>query len=485
MSKTVFRFPENFLFGTATSAPQIEGAAYEDGRGASIWDKFAQRPGAIKDGTTPAVTCDFYHRYKEDIALASELGIRSFRFSFSWSRILPEGRGQVNQRGLDFYRRMLDELDRYGIVPNATLYHWDLPQALEDQGGWLNRDTVKWYGEYASLLFREFGDRIPMWATVNEPIATYVGYGEGIFAPGHSSEPMGRQADHHILLAHGEGVRRFREENIKDSQIGIVVDIWHHHPLRPDYPEDVKLAELNNEKTYRSFLNPIFKGAYTEPFLRWMEENHCMPQMQPEDMARISSPIDFFGLNCYNRVVDCADEKLLEAWKSESRSESCDRVDNADGAIGGNFQDDGREFYPRAVYDAVHILKEEYDVHLPIYITENGTPGTDEQISGDGCVHDRARIEYIEGFLRWIAKAMEEGADIRGYYVWSLMDNWEWNAGFTSRYGLTYVDFDTQKRTVKDSGRWYQDLIRRRTLELSDDMETVDDAEVEDGKGSR
>ena len=172
MSKTVFRFPENFLFGTATSAPQIEGAAYEDGRGASIWDKFAQRPGAIKDGTTPAVTCDFYHRYKEDIALASELGIRSFRFSFSWSRILPEGRGQVNQRGLDFYRRMLDELDRYGIVPNATLYHWDLPQALEDQGGWLNRDTVKWYGEYASLLFREFGDRIPMWATVNEPIAT-------------------------------------------------------------------------------------------------------------------------------------------------------------------------------------------------------------------------------------------------------------------------------------------------------------------------
>lgn len=454
MNKLEKIFPQDFIFGAASSAPQIEGAASEDGRGSSIWDVFARRKGAILDGTTPEVSCDFYHRYKEDIAIAGELGIDSLRFSFSWSRVLPEGQGTVNEKGMDFYARMLDELHKNGIMPNATIYHWDLPQALEEKGGWLNRDTVKWYGEYADLLFRRFGDRIPMWSTINEPIATYVGYADGIFAPGHRSEAMGRQANHHILLAHGEGVRAFRQENLRDSRIGIVVDIWKHHPLRKDNPEDTALAELNNEKTYRSYLNPLFKGRYTDGLLDYMEEHRCMPETEEGDMEKISVPIDYFGLNCYNRVIDCADPALLEKEQKEQKK-------------GGNFQDNENEYYPKAVYDAAKLLKEDYGVKIPVYITENGMKGNQETPDADGAVHDRDRIEYIKGFLYWIARAREEGCDIRGYYVWSLTDNWEWNSGCSSRYGLTRIDYETQKRTVKDSGRWYRDLIRKRRLGLT------------------
>lgn len=440
--------PAHFLFGAATSAAQIEGAALEDGRGPSIWDTFAKRPGMISDGSTPETACDFYHRYREDIALAKALGIQSFRFSFSWSRIFPDGYKNVNEKGLDFYKRVVDELHKNDILPNATLYHWDLPQALEDRGGWLNRDIVNWYGEYASFLFREFGDSIPLWATVNEPIATYVGYAQGIFAPGHSSEAEGRQANHHILLAHGEGVQRFRQEHMGDAKIGIVVDIWKHHPYRKDHPEDIAKAELENEKTYRSYLNPIFHGGYTDALLDYMEKNNCMPKIEVNDFEKIQQPLDFFGLNCYNRVVDCADEALFEKDKKENH-------------MGGNFQDNGAEFYPKAVYDAIHLLKEDYQLNIPIYITENGTPSYTDEPDENGCINDKARIQYLDGFLKWIQKAVEEGFDIRGYYVWSILDNWEWNGGYHSRYGLTYVDFESQKRILKESGKWYAERIRQ------------------------
>lgn len=441
------KYPKEFLFGVATSAAQIEGGACEDNRGLSIWDTFAAQQGKIGDNSTPNVSCDFYHRYKEDIALAKQMNINSFRFSFSWSRIFPEGVGKVNEKGLDFYKRVVDEIHKNDIKPNATIYHWDLPQVLEEKGGWLNRDIVDWYGEYASLLFREFGDSIPIWATINEPIATYVGYAQGIFAPGHCSEKEGRQVNHHILLAHGEGVRRFRQEAMKESKIGIVVDIWKHHPYRPDNCEDKAIAELENEKTYRSYLNPIFKGGYTKQLLKYMEENRCMPIILEDDFKRIHQPIDYFGLNCYNRVLDCAEKDLIESDKMAKK-------------MGGNFQDNGNEFYPKAVYDAIHLLKEDYDIKIPIYITENGTPSYEEHVESDGCIHDYDRINYIKGFLYWLRKAMDEGHDIRGYYVWSLLDNWEWNSGFQSRYGLTYVDFISQARTIKDSGKWYANMIK-------------------------
>lgn len=437
--------PKNFMFGVATSAAQVEGAALEDGKGLSIWDVFSRIPGAIADGSRPDTACDMYHTYKEDIQMMKKLGVDAYRFSFSWSRILPEGKGKINQKGLDYYKRLLEELHRQEIMPNATLYHWDLPYELEREGGWLNRDIVDWYGEYASLLFREFGKEIPMWSTINEPIATYVGYGLGGFAPGRRGEAFGRQANHHVLLAHGEGVKRFREENLKDSKIGIVVDIWHHHPLRPDNEADLKIAEMENEKAYRSYLNPIFKGCYTDALLSYMKENHCMPQMQDGDMKKISQKLDFFGMNCYNRVVDCADPGLI---RREEKTHT-----------GGNFMDNGSEFYPKAVYDAAHILKDDYQLDIPIYITENGTYNCSEEPAEDGRIHDTERIRYMEGFLEWISKAIEEGIDIRGYYAWSLLDNWEWSGGYTYRYGMIHNNFETQKRTWKDSAYWYKDMI--------------------------
>lgn len=452
-------FPDNFLFGTATSAAQVEGGAFEDGRGMSIWDAFARIPGAIGDASLPDRACDMYHTYPEDLKLARQLHTNSFRFSFSWSRIFPEGTGRVNQKGLDFYKRLVDEMHKNGLVPNATLYHWDLPYELERRGGWLNRDAATWYGEYASLLFREFKDSIPLWATVNEPIATYVGYALGGFAPGRKGEAFGRQANHHILMAHGEGVRRFREEGMGEDQIGIVVDIWHHHPFRPEKEEDRRLAELENEKAYRSYLNPIFRSCYTDALLAYMEETDSMPQMLPEDMKLISQPIDFFGLNCYNRVLDCAEPGLME--KAAGNGEGGKRSMN----LGGNYMDNGNEYYPKAVYDAVHILNDTYKIGIPIYITENGTFNCNETVQPDGRIHDEQRIQYIRGFLGWIHKAMEEGADIRGYYAWSLLDNWEWSAGYTYRFGLVHTDFETQERVLKDSALWYREMIAERGFE--------------------
>lgn len=452
--KTV-KFSEKFLFGVATSAAQIEGAAFEEGRGMSVWDTFARIPGMIGDGSVPDNTCDFYHLFREDIKRMKEMNLDTFRFSFSWSRIFPEGVGKVNQKGVDFYKRLLEELQKNDIIPNATLYHWDLPWELERKGGWLNRECVEWYGEYASFMFREFGNQIPLWVTFNEPIATYVGYGLGGFAPGRIGESYGRQANHHVLLAHGEGVKRFRQENLKNAQVGIVVDMWHHHPLRPDSELDLRAAELENEKSYGSYLNPIFKGEYHPILLEYMEKENCMPIMKEGDMERICVPLDFYGLNCYNRVVTCGEPRIMEQMK---------KIRN----LGGNFMDNGNEFYPKAVYDAIHILKEKYKVEIPIYITENGTYNCQEEIQSDGKIHDVQRIEYIKGFLYWIHKAMEEGADIRGYYAWSLLDNWEWSAGFDYRFGLIHVDYDTQERIWKDSGIWYSDLVKTHEFKVEE-----------------
>ncbi len=442
------QFPKQFLFGVAASACQFEGAALTDGKGASIWDALARRPGAIFDGSTPAVACDPYHRYREDVALMQALGVGSYRFSISWPRVLPEGRGQVNQQGLDYYKRLLDALDEAGIIPNVTLYHWDLPQALEERGGWCSRETAKWFGEYASLLFRTLGDRVRLWSTVNEPIATYVGYSGGPFAPARGDAATGRQANHHLLLAHGEAVRRFRAEGLQNSKIGIVVDIWHHHPLRPDHPADIALARLENEKSYRSYLDPIVRGRYSDALLQYLAQNNCMPEIQPGALTLISQKLDFFGLNCYNRVVDCADESLRQQRREQ--------------AVGGNFMENGAELYPKSVYDALHILTDEYKIGIPIYITENGTYNCQEARTPDGRIHDTSRIAYVKGFSQWIRKAMDEGIDVRGYYLWSLLDNWEWTAGYSMRFGLVHVDFDTQARIWKDSAYWYQAFLNEQ-----------------------
>lgn len=449
-------FSKDFIFGVATSAAQIEGAAAEDGRKFSIWDVYARIPGNILDHSIPDVTCDSYHRYKDDIALAKELGVDSYRFSFSWSRIIPDGIGTVNQKGLDYYKRFVDELLKNNIMPNATVYHWDLPYELERRGGWLNRDVVHWYGEYASLLFKEFGDVIPMWATINEPIATYIGYAGGHIAPGRIGEKFGRQANHHILLAHGEGVKRFRQESkCKDNNLGIVVDVWNHVPLRENNEEDIALAKLENEKTYSSYLHPVFKGDYTDYLYNYMQENDCMPDIKDGDMKIISQPIDYYGMNCYNHVIECGDKELLnKALNPTGKPEQ--------EAYGGNYLDNGSEYYPDAIYDALHIVKEKFDIQVPIYISENGVANCNEEVMPDGSVHDKDRILYLNGMLSGLKRAIDEGIDVRGYYLWSLLDNWEWAGGYTYRYGLYHTDFETLKRTPKDSALWYKKLCMNR-----------------------
>ena len=451
-------FPEDFLWGIATSAAQIEGAAFEDGKGLEIWDVFSRIPGRTFGGQTPDLACDYYHKYPEQLAMMKELGFNSHRFSFSWARIIPDGTGPVNQKGLDFYRRAVDKMLELGLTPNATLYHWDLPQGLEDRGGFLNRDVVNWYGEYATLLFETFKNEIPLWVTFNEPIATYVGYALGAFAPGRRLEKFGRQANHNLLLAHGEGVRRFRDVfgekkpyDLSHANIGIVVDIWHHHPARPDNPDDVRIAELENEKAYRSYLNPVFKGCYTDALLKYMEETGSMPEIRPGDMESICEPLDFFGLNCYNRVVDSAEPSAVKE-EIEFR--------------GGNYMDNGQEFYPEAIYDALKNLRDNYFTDIPVIITENGTfncgetPVPDE--NGFMRVHDTTRIRYLHGFLTCLKKAIDDGFDVRGYNVWTLLDNFEWPAAYSYKFGLVKTEPGAPGENPyvkKDSAFWIKRFL--------------------------
>ena len=458
MAKLTARdFPEGFKWGIATSAAQIEGAAFEDGKGAEIWDVFARTPGKTYGGQTPDIACDYYHKYPEQLAMMRELGVNSHRFSFSWARVMPDGAGRVNQKGVDFYKRAIDEMLRLGLMPNATLYHWDLPQELEYRGGFLNRDIVNWFTEYAGFMFETFGDVVPLWSTFNEPIATYVGYGLGAFAPGRKSERFGRQANHNLLLAHGSAVKRFRELfgekrpelDLTKPNIGIVVDVWHHHPARPEDPRDCALAELENEKAYRSYLNPLFKGGYTGALLKYMAEGDCLPDMRPGDFELIRQPLDFFGLNCYNRVVDS-----VEPGKVRETVEFG----------GGNYMDNGAEFYPKAIYDALHNVTENFGVDVPIFITENGTYNCEEQVvtdaDGRARVHDVTRIRYLNGFLEWLKKAIDEGIDVRGYYVWSMLDNFEWTAGDSMRFGLIRCDYGADNYIYKDSALWLREFLR-------------------------
>ncbi|WP_338533659.1 GH1 family beta-glucosidase [Paenibacillus peoriae] len=453
---TFHLFPKDFVWGVATSAYQIEGAWNADGKGPSIWDTFTQAPGKVWNNIPGNVACDHYHRYEEDIAHMKKLGIGSYRFSFSWSRILPEGTGRINDKGLDFYKRLVNALLENGISPNATIYHWDLPQSLEDRGGWTNRDIKDWFAEYAGLLFHEFNGLIPMWSTLNEPIAFSVGYGMGIFAPGRTSPKDAKAAMHHGLLAHGEGVQAFRAQNMENSQIGIVIDIWKRHAAR-DIPEDLELARNGNENAHLFFLNPIFKRRYSDYILEQMSLDGTLPDIRSNDMEIISQPIDYYGLNVYNRVIVSTDPEL-----STEKPVVGERKKH----LGGNFMDNGAEFYPKAVYDAIKMLKSEYDISIPIYITENGTPNCSEEVQ-NGRIQDLERIRYLKGFLHWTHKAIEEGADIRGYYAWSLIDNYEWPAGFSSRFGLIHVNFETQERIWKDSANWYQRVIAENGIKMT------------------
>ena len=427
-------FPSTFVWGTATAAYQVEGAATEDGRGESIWDRFSATPGNVANGDTGAVACDTYHRYAEDIRLMRTLGIGAFRLSVAWPRILPEGRGPVNRAGLDFYDRLVDDLLANGLDPYVTLYHWDLPQALEENGGWPVRDTVDAFTEYTEVVVARLGDRVRHWITQNEPwVISWLGYGLGVHAPGRTSDSDALAAGHHILLAHGRAAEVLRRE-APDSEVGIAVDLVPMYPFS-DTEADIEAAHREDGFRNRWFLDAVLGRGYPEDMLERYAE--ILPPIADGDLETIAAPLDFLGINYYTRNV-------VRAGVGEVATEGAEHTDM------------GWEVYPDGLRDLLVRLHAEYE--LPdLYITENGAAFPDSR--NNGTVPDPRRIAYLGGHLDAVASAIADGVPVRGYFLWSLLDNFEWAFGYSRRFGIVYVDFETLERVPKDSFAWYRDFI--------------------------
>ncbi|MCU6480689.1 GH1 family beta-glucosidase [Arthrobacter sp. A2-55] len=444
------RFPPGFVWGVSTAAYQVEGAVGEGGRGQSSWDAFAAEPGRIRGGDTAEVACDHYHRYPEDIALMADLGVDAYRFSFSWPRVQPGGSGPVNAEGLAFYDRLVDGLLAAGIAPTPTLFHWDTPLELERAGGWLNRDTAERFAEYAGLLGSHFSDRIPRWMTLNEPVSlTMLGYGAGIHAPGLELGFDALPAAHHLLLAHGLGVQSLRAAGA--GSIGIANNHGATWPASQAV-EDLEAAALYDNLANWIFADPILTGAYPDVLAPYL------PGVADADLATIATPIDWYGINSYNPTVVGApaagtggliDGHAVDASLPFSLRDS----------EGYPRTDFGWPIVPEAFTEMLLGFKARYGSKLPpIYITENGAAFNDGP-GADGRVHDQRRIDYTAAHLRALRAAMDGGVDIRGYFHWSLLDNFEWAAGYSQRFGLVHVDYGTQRRTPKDSFHWYRGVI--------------------------
>jgi beta-glucosidase len=433
-------FPSDFVWGAATSAYQIEGAAAEDGRAPSIWDTFCAGEGNVRDGTSGAIACDFYHRYPQDIALMGELGLNGFRFSVAWPRVVPDGDGRVNEAGLDFYDRLVDELLAAGIRPFATLYHWDLPQALEDAGGWPVRATAEAFVGYVEAVAERLGDRVLDWATHNEPYcAAWLGYVVGVHAPGRTDVRDGAAAVHHVLLSHGLAVEAIRRES-KGARVGIVLDSWPVHPATND-PADLAAAHEADGFRTRLFFDPILRGRYPEDVLDRLGD--AAPPVRDGDLELIAAPLDFVGVNNYSRTVVSASAEGGATVEGPAHDAPTTAM--------------GWEIYPDGLYELLTRLHREYGVQC-LYVTENGA-AFDDVPGGDGRIDDRDRIAYLDRYLGAVARAIDEGVPVRGYFVWSLLDNFEWAEGYAARFGIVYVDYPTQERIPKASFRWYRDLI--------------------------
>ncbi|MFB9243285.1 beta-glucosidase [Massilia antarctica] len=428
-------YPTDFTWGVATSAFQIEGGASADGKGPSIWDTFCLNPNNIKDKSDGTVACDHYNRYREDVGLISSLGVDAYRFSMAWARVQPSGKGAWNEAGFGFYDRLLDELAAKEIKAHLTLYHWDLPQGLQDDGGWLNRDTAHRFADYAHEVARRFGNRIAAIATHNEPwCSANLGYGNAQFAPGVADAKQAIQVSHHLLLSHGLAMASMRAA-ASSAQLGIVLNQWTADPAT-DSEADRAMAELEYARSVQWFMDPIFKGRYPELALRAHGEN--APVVHDGDLAAIAQPIDFLGVNYY--------------FRSFCSAETPPRT--PPGKLG--FTDMGWEIYPQGLTELLVKLNAEYMLP-PVYITENGMANPDSV--SDGKVADPERIAYVQMHLDALKAAMEQGVDVRGYFLWSLLDNFEWNSGYAKRFGIVHVDYETQERTLKDSAIWYRDFL--------------------------
>jgi beta-glucosidase len=435
-------FPADFLWGTATSAYQIEGSPLADGAGPSIWQRFCHTPNMVRDGDTGDVACDHYRRWRDDVALMRALRLKAYRFSVSWSRVLPHGRGTVNRAGLDFYDRLVDTLLANGIAPMVTLYHWDLPAALDDLGGWLNPDIPKWFAEYAAVMFRKLDDRVSLWATLNEPwVVTDGGYLHGALAPGHRNRYEAPIATHRLLCAHGMAVKAYRSEG--RHRIGIVVNLEPKHPATDD-STDREAALRADAYMNRQYLDPVFLGEYPRELAQIFGE--AWPSWPDGDSTLIRQPIDFVGVNYYTRGVTRFD---AGAWPLRAATVRQKRA---------TYTLTGWEVYPAALTEALVRVKERYG-NPPIYVTENGAAFFDPPVAEGGRVTDPLRVGYLRTHIGAVRAALEAGVDVRGYFVWSLLDNFEWSLGYSMRFGIVHVDFDTLERTPKDSARFYADVV--------------------------
>lgn len=461
---TGVKFPSNFLFGSATASYQVEGAFDEGGRGPSIWDTFSKTPGKTRDGDTGDVAIDHYHRLEEDLDLMSALGLDSYRFSIAWPRIQPTGSGPVNQAGVDFYNRLIDGLLARGIKPVATLYHWDLPQVLEDAGGWPVRETALRFADYADAVGKAFGDRVSVWTTLNEPwCAAYLGYGSGVHAPGRQSGADALAAVHHLNLAHGLGVQALRAVSGQQAAYSVTHNL---HAVRPADEGSGEAVRRIEALANRAFTWPMLRGELDPGLVADTAGVTDWAFVQDGDLEAANQPIDILGVNYYSTVTvrmwdGSGDVARNDGHQSHGGSPwpGSDMVEfvQQEGpytAMGWNIAPDGLE---KLLLD----LHAEFP-NQPLMITENGAAFPDELI--DGAVHDDQRIDYVHRHLVAVKRAMEKGADVRGYQLWSLFDNYEWAHGYSKRFGIIHVDYETMRRTLKDSALWYRDVIATRQL---------------------
>ena len=429
-------FPANFVWGVATSAFQIEGAASLDGKGLSNWDTFCRRPGAIADASNGDIACDHYHRWASDLDIVQNLGVDAYRFSVSWPRVQPAGSGAWNSAGLGFYDRLVDGMLARGLAPYLTLHHWDLPQALQDQGGWANRDTVYRFVDYAQGVARRLGDRVASISTHNEPwVMATLGYETGIFAPGIQDRRQAMQAAHHLLLSHGLATQALRATGCR-SPLGIVLNL---SPVQPATaaPADMAQARLEDGRLLRWYMDPLFHGRYPQDIVDFLGAD--APQVHAGDLAAIAQPMDFLGLNYYSRAVVSAQG----AWDVKQS--------------GLALTDMGWEIYPQGLTELLLRLHRDYRVP-PLFVTENG--GAFKDTLQDGRIQDSARTAYIAAHIAAVGEAMRQGVPMAGYMVWSLMDNFEWASGYAKRFGIVHVDYATQQRTLKDSALWYREFLQ-------------------------
>jgi len=466
-SASATSFPPGFVWGAATAAYQVEGAAAEDGRTPSIWDTFSHTPGKVRNGDTGDIAADHYHRYRDDVALMKDLGLKAYRFSISWSRVQPTGRGPAVERGLDFYRRLADELLAAGITPVATLYHWDLPQELEDAGGWPQRDTAHRFADYAEIMGRALGDRVGLWTTLNEPwCSAFLGYGSGVHAPGRTDPAATLRAAHHLNLGHGLAVGALREVLPASAQTSITLNLHQVRPLTGS-PEDAEAARRIDAVGNRIFTGPLLDGAYPEDLradtahlVDWAE------LVRDGDLAEISRPIDVLGVNYYAPTVVSAgsgdgttknDGHGASAHSPWTGSENVDFHLANDQLTAMNWAID-----PSGLHTLLTDLAASHP-GLPLMVTENGA-AFDDYVSPEGVVNDPQRIAYLHSHLDAVRRAVADGADVRGYFLWSLLDNFEWSYGYSKRFGAVYVDYSTQRRIPKASAHWYAGVIRGNAL---------------------